>query len=50
MYGWKKTVSDWQVHLLRHLQVLVASFPEHSPPDHVAKLKHDHFMVDSLNG
>ena len=39
----KETVSDWDVHLLRHLQVLAASFPEHFPPDHVAKLKFDCF-------
>ena len=43
MHGWKETVSDWGVHLSRHLQVLAASFPEHFPPDHVAELKHDHF-------
>ena len=41
--GGKETVSDWGVHLLRHLQVLVASFTEHFPPDHIAKLKPDHF-------
>ena len=41
--GEKETVSDWGVHLLRHLQVLMASFPEHFPPDHVAKLKNAHF-------
>ena len=29
----KETVSDWGVHLLRHLQVLAASFPNHFPPD-----------------
>ena len=29
--------------LLRHLQVLSASLPEHFPLDYVAKLKHDHF-------
>ena len=44
-YAWvkKKTVSDWGVHLLRHLQVLVVSHLECFSPDHVAKLKHDHF-------
>ena len=31
------------MHLLRHLQVLVASFPEHFLPDYVAKLKWDYF-------
>ena len=41
--GEKETVLDWGVHLLRHLQVLVASFLEHFPLDHVAKLKPDHF-------
>ena len=41
--GAKGTVSDWEVHLSRHLQVLMVSFPEHFPPDHIAELKHDHF-------
>ena len=39
----KETVSDWGVCLLRHLQVLAASFPDHFPPDQVAELKRDHF-------
>ena len=39
----KETVSDWGVHLSRHLQVLAASFPDHFPPDQVAELKRDHF-------
>ena len=39
----KETVSDWGVHLSRHLQILAASFPDHFPPDCVAKLKRDHF-------
>ena len=39
----KEIVSDWDVCLLRHLQVLAVSFPEHFPPDHVAELKCDHF-------
>ena len=39
----KETVSDWGVWLSRHLQVLLASFPDHFPPDHVAELKRDHF-------
>ena len=38
-----ETVLDWGIHLLRHLQVLVASFPDCFPPDHVAELKRDHF-------
>ena len=38
-----ETVSDWGVCLSRHLQILAASFPDHFPPDHVAKLKRDHF-------
>ena len=29
----KETVSDWGVCLLRHLQVLAASFPNSFPPD-----------------
>ena len=28
----KETVSDWGVHLSRHLQILAASFPDHFPP------------------
>ena len=39
----KQTVSDWGVCLLRHLQVLATSFPDHFPPDCVAELKRDHF-------
>ena len=39
----KETISDWGICLSRHLQVLVASFPDHFPPDHVAELKRDHF-------
>ena len=35
----KETVSDWGIHLSRHLPVLAASFPDHFPPDHVAELK-----------
>ena len=29
----KETVSDWNVHLSRHFQVLAAPFPDHFPPD-----------------
>ena len=39
----KETVSDWGVYLLRHLQVLAASFLDCFPPDQVAELKKDHF-------
>ena len=39
----KETVSDWDVHLSRHLQILAASFPDHLPPDGVAELKRDQF-------
>ena len=39
----KETVLDWGVCLSRHLQILAASFPDHFPPDRVAKLKRDHF-------
>ena len=35
----KETILDWGIHLLRHLQVLAASFPDCFPPDHVAELK-----------
>ena len=41
--GEKEIVSDWGVLLSRHLQVLMVSFPECFPLDHVAELKHDHF-------
>ena len=30
--GEKESMSDWDVQLSRHLQVLAASFPEHFPP------------------
>ena len=36
-------VSDWGIFLLRHLQVVVTSFPNRFPPNHVAELKSDHF-------
>ena len=39
----KETVSDWGVHLSRHLQILAASFPDRFPPEQVAELKRDHF-------
>ena len=39
----KETVSDWGVHLSRHLQILAASFPDHFPPECVVELKRDHF-------
>ena len=29
----KETGLDWSIHLLRHLQVLAASFPDCLPPD-----------------
>ena len=39
----KETISDWGVHLSRHLQVLAASFPKCFPANCVAELKHDHY-------
>ena len=39
----KETISDWGICLLRHLEVLAASFPNYFPPDHVAELKQDCF-------
>ena len=39
----KETISDWDICLLRCLQVLAASFPDHFPPNHVAELKGDRF-------
>ena len=39
----KETVSDWGVHLSRHLQILAVSFPDCFSPDHVAELKKDCF-------
>ena len=41
--GEKETVLDWVVCVSRHLQVLMVSFLEHFPLDHIAELKHDHF-------
>ena len=35
----KETISDWSIHLLRHLWILAASFPEHFPSNQVAELK-----------
>ena len=40
----KETVSDWGVHLSRHLQILGSFFSDHFPPDHVAELKRDCFF------
>ena len=39
----KETVLDWGVHLSRHLQILVASFPDRYPPECVAELNRDWF-------
>ena len=39
----KETVSDWGVHLSRHLQILAASFLDQFSPDRVAELKRDQF-------
>ena len=39
----KETVLDWGVCLSRHLQILVASFPDRFPPERVAELKRDRF-------
>ena len=39
----KETMSDWGVHLSRHLQILAVSFPDHFPLDRVAELKRDYF-------
>ena len=41
--GKKETVSEWRVHLLRHLHILAVLFTEHFLPDHVTELKHDCF-------
>ena len=43
MNGWKGVSIRLGVHQSRHLQVLAASFSQHFLPDHIAKLKHDHF-------
>ena len=34
---------DWGIHILRHLKILAASFPDHFPPECVPELKRDHF-------
>ena len=39
----KETILDWNICLLRHLQVLAALFPECFHPDCVAELKCDCF-------
>ena len=39
----EETVSDWGVCMSRHLQILMASFLEYFPPDHIAELKWDCF-------
>ena len=39
----REMVSDWGVCLLRHLQILAASFPERFLPDQVPELKQDCF-------
>ena len=39
----KETVLDWGVHLSRHLQILVASFPDQFPLERIAELKRDWF-------
>ena len=41
--GQKEMVSEWGVHLLRHLQILVVTFPEHFLPEHITELTCDHF-------
>ena len=41
--GKKETVSEWGCICQGHLQILMATFPEHFPPDHIAELKWDHF-------
>ena len=44
-YAWakKRQCQTWGICLLRHIQVLTASFPKCFPPDHIAVLRHDHF-------
>ena len=39
----KQNVSDWDVCLSQHLQILAASFPDCFPPDFVVELKRDCF-------
>ena len=39
----KKEMVSVGVCVLKHLQILAASFLEHFLPNQVAKLKHDHF-------
>ena len=43
LHGWQWDSIGLGVCLLRHLQILAASFPEHFPLDHLTELKHDHF-------
>ena len=39
----KETVSDWGIHLSRHLQILAASFPDCFSPECVVELKRNRF-------
>ena len=41
--GWERDGIWVGVHLSRHLKILMASFLECFPPDHIAKLKCEHF-------
>ena len=41
--GDKEIISDWGIHLSRHLQALAASFLDCFPPNCVAELKQDCF-------
>ena len=41
--GERESVSERGMCLSRHLQILVALFPEHFSPEHVTQLKHDCF-------
>ena len=39
----KETTLDWGIYLSRHLHILAVSFPNLSPPNHMAELKWDCF-------
>ena len=45
----KETVSDWGVHLSRHLQILAASFPDHFSQIVQQNWRGIAYVVDSQN-
>ena len=44
----KEMVSDWGVHLSRHLQILAVSFPDPFPPDWCGRTEEGSFFMVGL--